>query len=260
MYKGLLRWNATKDYSYFGNDGAMVLNRFITPTAHKTYYFNNKGRSLRWLQTINQRKYYFNAAYLMHTGWLRWNADDTFSYFETNPSSTDYGAMYKGSRIVNGVSYDFGDKGKIDLSAPSRIISIAKKELGTTSGIKYWNYVYGGGYQDATSTPWCACFVSWVLNQSRAYLPGTPSGACTAIMNQSRAAGYEVSLKYVLPGDVLIFNWNGNDDFGDHIGIVESGKNGIFQTIEGNTLNGRVAQRTRYATQIIAVLRPRAKR
>lgn len=41
------------------------------------------------------------------------------------------------------------------------------------------------------------------------------------------------------PGDIITFNWDdwtqSNDGFADHIGIVESVKNGQITTIEGNT-------------------------
>ena len=41
------------------------------------------------------------------------------------------------------------------------------------------------------------------------------------------------------PGDIITFNWDdwstNNNGFADHIGIVESVKNGVITTIEGNT-------------------------
>ncbi|WP_277259843.1 L,D-transpeptidase family protein, partial [Olegusella massiliensis] len=117
MYKGLLRWAATKDYSYFGNDGAMVVGRFVTPATNRIYYFNDAGRSLRWTQVIGDHTYYFGSSYLMHTGWLRWNADKTFSYFEDNPSSNLYGVLYTGAHTIDGISYNFGDEGKVQNAA-----------------------------------------------------------------------------------------------------------------------------------------------
>ena len=92
MHKGLLRWNATKDYSYSGDaDGVMIKNSF---TPSRTYYMGTNGRSLRWTQNIGGHTYYFNEAYKMHKGLLRWNATKDYSYFGPN------GAMVLNSFIT----------------------------------------------------------------------------------------------------------------------------------------------------------------
>ncbi|MGR1083421.1 C40 family peptidase [Olegusella massiliensis] len=179
MHKGLLRWNATKDYSYFGTNGAMVLNSFITPTAHKTYYFNNKGRSLRWLQTINERKYYFNATYLMHTGWLRWNSDNTFSYFEDSPSSNQRGAMYTGVHTFDGTKIDFGKNGKITASHgklgyqnPSWMVQLSPNTVWGAWRNKSWPFNYASPSRISRTASRSDC-VETFIKRAKDYLGTT---------------------------------------------------------------------------------------
>ena len=63
-------------------------------------------------------------------------------------------------------------------------------------------------------------------------------------------------------GDIVIFTWDGNgynSERGsrDHIGFVRAkGTSGIVYTVEGNTLGGKVAKRTRSARYIYAIYRP----
>ena len=57
-------------------------------------------------------------------------------------------------------------------------------------------------------------------------------------------AGAEINGYDSQTGDMIIFDWDLNDDCNhDHVGIIVSVENGIVTTIEGNTSN-EVAYRT----------------
>lgn len=81
---------------------------------------------------------------------------------------------------------------------------------------------------------WCQCFVSMCFDLA---------GEINAINGFSyntdvcirKNPGKFVSVRNAQPGDVVIFNWNG-DAATDHVGIVEKNLGGgVLQTIEGNT-------------------------
>ena len=40
------------------------------------------------------------------------------------------------------------------------VLRVAAGELGVSSGEKYWNFLFGGGYVNGYLTPFCACFDS----------------------------------------------------------------------------------------------------
>lgn len=51
-------------------------------------------------------------------------------------------------------------------------VAMAEYQAGVADGTmhrndpKYWEAVAGSGFSDASSTPWCACFVSWCLAEA----------------------------------------------------------------------------------------------
>lgn len=128
------------------------------------------------------------------------------------------------------------------------ILNVARGELGTTSGKKYWDAYFGGGYVNGSVTPWCACFTSWLLQQVDVYCPGFPRAV--AIDAHDDFDGRGVSKWSLQPGDMLGFDWDG-DSWGDHIGIVEWIDGGIAHTIEGNTSGGRVARCSRSIASVV---------
>lgn len=134
----------------------------------------------------------------------------------------------------------------------AQLIAWAQGQLGTVGGSKYWQDVKGWG---GGGLPWCAIFCSDALKQTGtpcAYFPST-----VAFDTRDKAAiGKAWVDRYSLkPGDMLAFDWDG-DNGGDHVGIVEKVLgNGVYQTIEGNVSNA-VGRRTRYASSIIGGIRP----
>lgn len=143
------------------------------------------------------------------------------------------------------------------MPSSSDVLRIARNELGITSGKKYWDFYFKGSmsYVNSSQTPYCACFVSWVLAKAGANASGIPAAYCPYICRDGRKAGKIVSKYNALPGDIVLFDWN-LDGLSDHVGVVESNQGSYLQTIEGNTNGGVVARRTRYFSSICHVVRP----
>lgn len=65
------------------------------------------------------------------------------------------------------------------------------------------------------------------------------------------------------PGDLVLFDFNGNHTKRDHVGIVVSASGNTVYTVEGNTSvtsndnGGSVMRRTRYKSQITSFIRPK---
>lgn len=84
---------------------------------------------------------------------------------------------------------------------------------------------------------WCMCFASMCFD-----LAGEANAIGGLSYNTDvtirRNPGRFVSVYAAQPGDVVIFNWDGNSTT-DHVGIVEANLGGgVLQTIEGNTSSG----------------------
>lgn len=148
------------------------------------------------------------------------------------------------------------------------VLSTARGELGYSrwddpeAGTKYgrWyeaqidrtsgNYDFG-----ASGVPYCAMFVSWVFAKAGASCVGIPGAYCPSVLSVGKSKGKTVSASDAKPGDVVLFDWEG-DGISDHVGIVEINGGSYLQCIEGNTNNGCVARRTRAYSTVIGVIRP----
>lgn len=140
------------------------------------------------------------------------------------------------------------------------VLNIERGEIGYSR----WNdpqtgTKYGRWYAAKTGESWygdngvayCAMFQSWCFDRAGVSCAGLPGAYCPNIVNAIRREGKSVSARNAQPGDIVLFDWNG-DGVSDHIGIVEKNTGSYLQTIEGNTYNGVVARRTRaYGTVII---------
>lgn len=144
-------------------------------------------------------------------------------------------------------------------------------ENGISTGIWYSRW-----FNEAwpNSTPWCACYVSWALNEVADHLnkvpgyEGNPSNPVYAHVQTFREdlqkcadhIGVEVKFQgreyiwrgvwknsnyclvegeapYIpLPGDLIFFQLDGDED-SDHIGVVTGVEDGYVYTIEGNVHN-----------------------
>jgi hypothetical protein len=82
------------------------------------------------------------------------------------------------------------------------------------------------------SEAWCADFVSWVSNQAGGRMNDP---YCPSVVDTLKAQGTWKGRSNPQPGDIVLFDWDG-DRTADHIGIVERvNANGTISTIEGNT-------------------------
>lgn len=137
----------------------------------------------------------------------------------------------------------------------SRIIDIARQELGTVESPPNSNRNKYGAWFGMDGVAWCAQFVSYCY-----YMAGFPLGN---IGFAKGFAGCQTAYSHFLKtneitthpieGDIVLFDWNGDHRY-DHVGLFVrwiDEQRGVFETIEGNTsLNndsngGKVMARTR---------------
>ena len=147
------------------------------------------------------------------------------------------------SSLINSVRLDrspgesaFQDIDTANLS-PTRqkIISLAKTEFKAQSA--------GTKFSQGAKEPWCANFVSYIMNQAGAPLKNPHTGGWripgtftlreyyqAADRFKSADSGYQP-----LPGDVAIYR--NSPVFGDHTNIVLKNDNGALTTVGGNEAN-----------------------
>lgn len=110
-------------------------------------------------------------------------------------------------------------------------------------------YLNGAGYDIANrysaelhlpSEAWCGDFVTGIYLEVGLPLPsmqaGHPHGFsyCPAAVNFGRARGAVVASWQAQPGDIALFDWNG-DGISDHTELVEDWAGGVLHTIGGNS-------------------------
>lgn len=158
-----------------------------------------------------------------------------------------------------------------------KALNLARTKLGTKERP-------GGGANDSWVNDWygirgawCAMFVTWAYVQAgsksfKAGLtgvgglhPGSGTYAyCPYVVGDARAGRNHlqiVSFVQAQPGDLVLFNWDGDWD-ADHIGLLEKKDGfGAFYSIEGNTAvgndsnGGEVMRRYRKISQVQAFVR-----
>lgn len=127
-------------------------------------------------------------------------------------------------------------------------------QAGTKYGRRYAERT-GNAYFGQSGVPFCAMFVTWCLEQVGMQPPGGIFAYCPSGISQARNAGALVSKTSARPGDIVFFDW-GRDGLSDHVGFVEANNGASLTTIEGNTLGGKVARRSRAFSVVCAVARP----
>lgn len=97
------------------------------------------------------------------------------------------------------------------------------------------------GYAVKYTDDWCDAFITTLAIETGAVdIIGRECGVQRHIdIFKQKGIWIEDGRITPKPGDIITFNWDqnyqNNDGFADHIGIVESVKNGVITTIEGNT-------------------------
>lgn len=143
-------------------------------------------------------------------------------------------------------------------------IQIAQREIGVkesppnSNNVKYNTWFYGKPV-NGSSYPWCCAFISWIFRGTNLF---NKTASCMNLYTQFKNAGRIV--KDPLPGDIVFFRFNTNNNFTNHVGIVEDSKlwPKSVTTIEGNTSvtsddNGGAVMRRVRKGNIVAFARPR---
>ncbi len=139
-------------------------------------------------------------------------------------------------------------------SVGQRIVMLAQGEVGvreephgSNDGPRIREYRTATAGAEHTPGPWCAYFVSWLAREAGAPIGenGQGTGWVPTIEAWGRQAGrFLAPSTQPAPGDIIIFDRNGNGT-SDHTGIVEYvGTDGTIHTIEGNVSSQDVARRS----------------
>lgn len=117
--------------------------------------------------------------------------------------------------------------------ANGNIVLVAKSQIGNVGGKKYWRWY---GFKSRVS--WCACFISWIANESGDLNVTVPkfSRVEDGISWYKKNNKWENKNYIPHESDLIFFDWNHDND-PDHVGIVEKIENGKIYTIEGNSSN-----------------------
>ena len=109
-------------------------------------------------------------------------------------------------------------------------VDIALSQVGNVGGQPYWSW-----YGFNSRVEWCACYVSWVLNQAGYSEPKFAACQSQGVPYFS-SNGRWASRGYsdIAPGDVIFFDWEG-DGSSDHVGIVIGTDGSHVYTVEGNS-------------------------
>lgn len=146
--------------------------------------------------------------------------------------------------------------------AVNKLLSIALKEVGATTGAQYNTWYWGSN----NGAAWCAAFVSWCENQAGFTDIAGKYASCTAGINWFKSKGgyFTKAQTTPQPGDHIYFNWDGGTG-PQHVGLVVSydPAKKIVTTVEGNTSsasqsNGNCCQsKNRALTCVIGYGRPK---
>lgn len=155
----------------------------------------------------------------------------------------------------------------------SKVLELARAELGTTEDPPGSNLTKYGFWYGVDGVPWCVIFLCWLFNQAgerMAFFSGGKTASCSMLLRWYREQGLTVPVEDVQKGDIALLNFHGGKD-PEHCGlVVDVGKRWdgfpYYTTIEGNTSDGgsqsnggMVCEKTRYPSQIVGVCRPEYK-
>lgn len=120
----------------------------------------------------------------------------------------------------------------------SRIVDIARKQIGTKEAPPDSNETKYGEWFGWNGVAWCGLFVSWCYYMAGVDLPkigfSKPGFAgCQTAVAYWKKAGKLTNLPK--PGDIVFYDFNGDGRY-DHTGIYVRHLNDLqFEAIEGNT-------------------------
>ena len=148
------------------------------------------------------------------------------------------------------------------MATAKEILAVARSEVGYTETPAGSNRTKYGKWFGLDGQPWCMMFVQWCFRQADAQdlLPAL-TASCGSLMRAAQAKGCWITGGYQ-PGDVVIYDFPGNNVKTDHCGIVEKLAGGGIMAIEGNTGagndadGGQVQRRVRSNKVILGAFRP----
>ena len=140
--------------------------------------------------------------------------------------------LFGGGSIDGSPSTDLSGVDFVNGERPGNqnIVDIAKSQVGNVGGQPYWSW-----YGFSSRVEWCACYVSWVLNQagySEPKFAACQSQGVPYFSSNGRWANRGYS--NIAPGDVIFFDWE-SDGSSDHVGIVIGTDGSRVYTVEGNS-------------------------
>lgn len=148
------------------------------------------------------------------------------------------------------------------MTTAEQVLQVARDELGYTEAPAGSNKTKYGAWFGLNGQPWCMMFIQWCFRQAGAQdlLPAL-TASCGTLMRAAQAKGLWITGGYQ-PGDVVIYDFPGNNVKTDHCGIVEQLAGGGIMAIEGNTGagndadGGQVQRRIRSNKVILGACRP----
>jgi len=129
------------------------------------------------------------------------------------------------------------------LSLLADVVSTAEKYVGVReSGHNrgYWVEKFQAFVGIPKGSPWCAAFVSWVLEEARVKYPSIRSGLAMAFVTKRSIKAKHVAKGYKQAGRNFLVIWKRGDTWKGHIGIVVNWHKINGETIEGNTGDGNL--------------------
>ena len=167
------------------------------------------------------------------------------------------GASLGAQALLNVLKTQLGSDGRIVVGNENGILNYGD----TPTYFSEWyigDYDRNEGWNE--NTPWCACFVSWGLQQCEGYIVGnTPRYASVNTFREAmiRTGSWESADYTPQPGDLIFFDWPNaitgrGDGVLDHVGVVESVDSEYVYTIEGNSSNQVREQNYRLSSGSIA--------
>ena len=241
---------------YFFKNGLKYTGE-ANDSAGKHYFVNGKyanGKE-KGIYYVNGKvaNGYENGIYYVNGKLGDWWLDDgkDWYFFKNGKKFTGVAKDSSGEhKFINGKYAAATGNGSDGLS---NVLSIAQSYLGVEMGsaehkkiVDAYNSVNPKpvGYTAKYSDDWCDVFVTTVFQQAGlSSLIGRECGVQRHIGIMQQKGIWQGK---VLPkaGDVITFDWDGGG-FADHIGIVESVKDGVVTTIEGNSSTYGSSARTK---------------
>ena len=151
---------------------------------------------------------------------------------------------------VSGILGEVRTEGRPGSALGRRALNEAIKNLGTMENPPGSNKTPYGKWFGFDGVSWSNIFVSYCFSVGANYVicsgfkgGGVNSKGCASVAATEawlRASGMWKGVTTPMPGDIVIYNWDGG--LPDHIGIVEAYLgSGRFTAIEGNTSVGNLA-------------------